>query len=141
MNLDETCARDLMTTKVVEARGEEPLRRAIERMTGHGLHGLLVPPDRPHRGYGILTGKDCIEVLCEVGEAAFDTLCVEDAMTRPALTLPADLCIRDCLQLMRHGGVRSAPVLENGRLVGLLSFTDVLRACVRDANAVSDPLP
>ena len=140
MNFDELCARDLMTTKIFEARPEESLRVAIGRMTEHGLHGLLVAPERPPRGYSILTGKDCIEVLCDAGEAALDTLCVEDAMTHPALTIPAGLCISDCLQLMRNAGVRTAPVLEDLRLVGILTFTDVLRACAPGAVVVaSDP--
>jgi CBS domain-containing protein len=141
MNLDETCSRDLMTTKIVEASGEELLRSAIQRMVQHDVQSLIVPPDRPHHGWGILSGKDCIEVLCHVGEQAFDTLCVEDAMTRPALTLPAGLCARDCIQLMRHSGVRSAPVIDEGRLIGIFSFSDVLRACAGDASGLSGLLP
>ncbi len=141
MNLDETCSRDLMTTKLVEARCEELLRVAIKRMVEHDVQSLIVPPDRPHRGWGILSGKDCIEVLCHVGEKAFNTLCVEDAMTQPALTVPADLCVRDCIQLMRHSGIRSAPVIDEGRLVGVFSFSDVLRACAGDPDELSDRLP
>jgi len=41
--------------------------------------------------------------------------------------------IADCLRLMRMSGVRSAPVLDGTQLVGLLSFTDVLRAVARSA--------
>jgi CBS domain-containing protein len=128
MNLDEICSRDLMTTKLVEARCEELLRVAIKRMVEHDVQSLIVPPDRPHRGWGILSGKDCIEVLCHVGEKAFSTLCVEDAMTRPALTVPANLCVRDC-------------VIDEGRLVGVFSFSDVLRACAGDPDELSDRLP
>ena len=99
-------------------------------MDEHGIHGLLVDPPGPNRGHCILTGKDCIEVLCDAGEAALDALCVEDAMTRPALTIPASLCVSDCIQLMRHAGVRMAPVLEGNELVGILTFTDVLHAAI-----------
>ena len=45
-----------------------------------------------------------------------------------AVTVPADLCINDCLRLMRMAGVRTAPVIENGELVGVLTFTDVLNS-------------
>ena len=60
--------------------------------------------------------------------SALDDLCVEDAMTRPAVTVPAELCISDCLRLMRLAGVRTAPVLDRGELVGVLTFTDVLNS-------------
>lgn len=129
MSLEEICARDLMTRKTVTALREESLRTAVARMAEHSIHGLLIAPDAPHRGYSILTGKDCIEILCDAGEAALDQLCVEDVMTQPALTIPAGLCVSDCIRLMRHAGIRTVPVLEEGELVGVLTFTDVLRAC------------
>lgn len=126
MDLDVVCARDWMTRKVVLAESHESLRTAIARMGENRIHGLLVRPSSPQHGLSILTGKDCIRVICDAGESALDDLCVEDAMTRPAVTVPADLCIADCLRLMRMAGVRTAPVLEAGELVGVLSFTDVL---------------
>jgi CBS domain-containing protein len=126
MDLEVVCARDWMTRKVVLAEPHESLRTAVVRMSENRIHGLLVRPSAPQHGLSILTGKDCIRVICDAGEAALDDLCVEDAMTRPAVTVPAELCIADCLRLMRMAGVRTAPVLEAGELVGVLSFTDVL---------------
>ena len=117
-----------MTKKIVMAEPHESLRAAVTRMSEHRIHGLLIRPDSPARGISILTGKDCIRVICDAGEAALDELCVEDAMTRPAITVPAELCITDCLRLMRLTGVRTAPVLSRGELVGILTFTDVLNS-------------
>lgn len=130
MKLEEVCARDLMTPKIVMALREETLRTAVQRMAEHGIHSLLIEPIAPGHGLSILTGKDCIEVICNVGKDALDELCVEDAMTCPALTLPADLCVSECIQLMRHSGVRTGPVVDGKELVGVLTFTDVLKACV-----------
>lgn len=132
MELETICARDLMTTKILEAERHETLRVAARRMSEHRIHGLLIAPDSPQRGYSILTGKDCIQVLIDIGESALDDLCVEDAMTQPAVTVPADLCIADCVRLMRLTGVRTVPVLDGVELVGILSFTDVLSAICAD---------
>ncbi|MCR9096181.1 MAG: CBS domain-containing protein [bacterium] len=131
MKLETQRARDLMTRKIVRGDPEETLREAALRMDEHGIHGLLIDPPVRGRGYCILTIKDCIEVICEAGEEALDSLCVEDAMTRPALTIPADLLASDCIRLMRHAGVRMAPVVEGVEAIGILTFTDVLRACAR----------
>ncbi len=128
MNLEALCARDLMTRKIITAEKHETLRVAVLRMSEHGIHGLLIAPESPSRGHSILTGKDCIRVIIDVGEEALDDLCVEDAMTQPVVTVPASLCIADCLRLMRLTGVRTAPVVEGVELIGVLSFTDVLNA-------------
>lgn len=128
MDFRSSCARDLMTTRIVEAERHETLRAAIRRMTEHKIHCLLILPDRVQSGVAILTGKDCIQVIADSGEAALDELCVEDAMTKPAVTVPAHLCIEDCVQLMRMAGVRTTPVLDGDELAGILTFTDVLNA-------------
>ena len=39
-----------------------------------------------------------------------------------------DLCVTDCIRLMRLTGVRTAPVIDNGDLVGILTFTDILNS-------------
>ena len=131
MSLESLRARDLMTTKIVKASPEESLRTALVRMDEHSIHSLLVDPPAANHGHCILTGKDCIEVLCDSGEEAFDVLCVEDAMTRPAVTIPADLVVSDCIRLMRHAGVRTVPVVDCNDVIGILTYTDVLRACAR----------
>lgn len=129
MSLEGLCARDLMSSEVALAKRHETLRSAIARMRERGIHSLLIAPDAPHGSHSILTGKDCIDVLCEAGDEALDELTVEDAMTRPALSIPAGMGVLDCIRLMRHAGVRTAPVLEHESLVGILTFTDVLFAC------------
>ncbi|MFK7896561.1 MAG: cyclic nucleotide-binding/CBS domain-containing protein [Myxococcota bacterium] len=131
MDLETQCAMDLMTRKIVRAEPHEILRVAINRMSENHVHSLLVIPDQPNRGISILTGKDCIQAICDVGTCAIDELCVEDVMTRPAVTVPAELCIRDCLQLMRLAGVRTAPVLSGSELVGVFTFTDALTAIAK----------
>lgn len=131
MALEDLRARDLMTSKVTFAERHETLRTAVGRMIEHSIHGLLIAPDRPLHGYSILTGKDCIDAICEVGDAALDELCVEDAMTRPAITIASEMGVMDCMRLMRNAGVRTAPVVSGIELVGILTFTDVLRVCAR----------
>lgn len=137
MDFRTLCAGDLMTCKIVEIERHETLRVAVGRMIGHTIHCLLIRPDRPQSGVAILTGKDCIQVIADSGQDALEELCVEDAMTKPAVTVPVHLCIEDCIQLMRMAGIRTAPVLDGVELVGLLSFTDILRAAAgrRDSRA------
>jgi CBS domain-containing protein len=127
MSLKRLTAAQLMTEAPIMVDPQETLRSAARLMTEKHLHCLLVPPE-PGRVVGVITSKDIIEVLCEGEVEMLDQLRVSDVMTAPALCVQEELTIEDCLRLMRMSGVRSVPVLRGLTPVGILSFTDVLRA-------------
>ncbi len=107
--------------------GASTLRSAARLMTEKHLHCLLVPAE-PGRVVGVITSKDIISVLCEGEPELLDQMLVKDVMTAPAVCVAEELMIDDCLRLMRMSGVRSVPVVRGLTPVGILSFTDVLRA-------------
>lgn len=127
MSLKRLTAAQLMTETPIMVDPQETLRSAARLMTEKHLHCLLVPAE-PGRVVGVITSKDIIEVLCEGEPEMLDQLRVADVMTAPALCVQEELIIEDCLRLMRMSGVRSVPVVRGLTPVGILSFTDVLRA-------------
>ena len=133
MNVKLRTAGELMTSQVLTIDSDETLRAAAVKLDAHHVHCLLVPHNERRRCVGIITTKDIVQVLCEGEASMLDHLLVADAMTAPAVSLQREFLIADCLRLMRMSGVRSAPVLDGTQLVGLLSFTDVLRAVARSA--------
>ena len=132
MNVKKLSAGELMTTQLITIQPHETLRTAAQMLHSHHIHCLLVPPVEPRRCVGVITVKDIMQVLCDGEPPLLDQLLVQDAMTTPSVSVQKDFSIGDCLQLMRVSGVRSAPVLEGVKLVGLLSFTDVLGAVARE---------
>ena len=127
MSLKRLTAAQLMTDAPIMVDPNESLRSAARLMTEKHLHCLLVPAE-PGRVVGVITSKDIIQVLCEGEVEMLDQLRVSDVMTAPALCVQEELVIEDCLRLMRMSGVRSVPVVRGLTPVGILSFTDVLRA-------------
>jgi CBS domain-containing protein len=127
MSVKRRTAAELMTPSPVSIDRRDTLRTAARLMSQKHLHCLLVPSE-PGYAVGVITSKDIVQVLCEGEPELLDSLCVGDAMTAPALTVPEELLIADCLRLMRMSGVRSVPVVRGLEPVGILSFTDVLRA-------------
>jgi CBS domain-containing protein len=127
MSLKHLTAGQLMTEAPIMIDKTATLRSAARLMTEKHLHCLLVPAE-PGRVVGVITSKDIIQVLCEGEPELLDQLRVSDAMTAPALCVQEQLLIDDCLRLMRMSGVRSVPVVRGLTAVGILSFTDVLRA-------------
>lgn len=132
MNVKQRTVGELMSRDIITIAPGETLRAAAVLMSKHRIHCLLVLPEEPRRAVGIIAGKDIVQVLCDAEPAMLDQLVVSDAMSTPAISVQKDFLVGDAIKLMRISGVRSAPVLEGIALVGLLSFTDVLRAAVED---------
>jgi len=122
---------NIMTADVLEAQSTATLLHAAKTMRKHGVHSLIVPPDHPSRLPGIITIKDIVEVLAHQPMSSLSELLVADAMTQPAITIQHTLCVADCINLMRTCGVRSAPVMDQNKVVGILSFSDVVRYTVQ----------
>jgi len=132
MNVKNLTAAQLMNTDLATIASTETLRTAARRMAEKRLHCLLVPSSEPNRCMGIITGKDIVQILCESEPQVLDQLHVADASTAPVISVQKDFAIVDCVRFMRMSGVRRVLVLDGTKPVGLLSFTDVLRAVAQE---------
>ncbi len=133
MNVYSQTAADLMTASIITIPPEESLRTAATLMNEHGIHCLIVDASAQGRSPGIITCKDIVQLLGDVDTSVFETIKVEEAMTSPVLSVQSDMCIADCVRMMRMSGIRRALVQRGSVAVGLLSFTDILRAAARTA--------
>ncbi|MBK7895605.1 MAG: CBS domain-containing protein [Candidatus Promineifilaceae bacterium] len=62
---------------------------------------------------------------------------VKRRMSTPVITVEPDMSVPDCLKLMQREKIRRTPVVENGRLVGIVSDKDLLNASPSDATSLS----
>ena len=135
MSIANMKVEDLMVRQVVTIDAHATLREAARLMHARRIHCVLVPAATPDGPVGVITIKDIVQVLCEADVSVLDQLRVSDAVTTPAVSVQHKLAVVDCIRLMRLTGVRSAPVLDGMSLVGLISFTDVLRAVAEGPTA------
>ncbi len=85
--------------------------------------GSVLVVDDNHRLCGIFTGRDALRVLA-AGESACNPLC--SAMTPEPVTIDPKARAVDALRLMSDGGFRHVPVVEDGRICGIVSRADFL---------------
>lgn len=120
-------ARDLMTTSVVSLRADMPVLDAVAVLTRRGFSGApIVDADR--RVVGVLSEGDALEVLAD---AAFHDLpegSVGDRMSREVETVSPDADVFELVTRFRTVHVKRLPVVEDGRLVGLVTRRDVMDA-------------
>jgi len=133
MNYANLTARDLMSSKVETCDPDDSLMTALRKMDQLRIHCLLIPTTEMGRSHGIISIKDIAQLLGDAGPEILDELVVSEIMTTPVVSLPDYLRISDCVNLMRMTGIRSAPVMADREVVGLLSYTDVIRWVARNA--------
>jgi CBS domain-containing protein len=131
-DLHQLRARDVMSKSMQWSTDEENLLAAGQRMAQHGIRALLVAGHDPTDLPGIVTSKDIVNLLGSQDRAVLEQLRVSDVMTRPAICVPAQTNLRDCINLMRMSGIRRMPVLDGTTVVGILSSSDIFKRALQD---------
>jgi len=89
--------------------------------------GALVVVDEDGRPAGVLSERDLVTCLAEHGDSQLLARRVESAMTAPAITVAPDDRVLSALALMTARRIRHLPVLEEGRLAGIVSIGDLVK--------------
>lgn len=84
--------------------------------------GAVLVVDGEHHLVGIFTGRDAVRLLAEGADAKNTP--VEAVMTKNPTTLGPKATAMDALLLLNDGGFRHLPVVEGGRVIGIVSRYD-----------------
>ena len=118
--------KDLMNPSVVTIEPTASAALAARLLSRHNVGSLPVcGEDRRLRG--MVTDRDIV-LRCIATEDDPAQTPVRDIMTRGCATVSPDADCREATRLMSLHQVRRLPVVENGRLVGMISLADVARS-------------
>jgi acetoin utilization protein AcuB len=131
--------RELMTGGVITVRRETPVLEARDLMARERIRHLLVTDGGGGGLAGIVTDRDIRLNLpsqatsLSVWEISYllTALTVGQVMTRSVITIEPDRPAREGAQLMLDHKIGALPVLDGGRLVGIITETDLVRAFAR----------
>ena len=114
-----------MTARVVKVSAEEPVRKAAELMKEWNIGA--VPVEKNGKFSGIITDRDIILRCMAAGKP--DTVKAEDVMTDVKLvSISPEHSVTEAARLMAKEQVRRLPVCDNGKIVGILSLSDIAGA-------------
>jgi CBS domain-containing protein len=82
---------------------------------------------------GIVSERDYARKVILKNRSSHDTP-VADIMTAPAVTVTPQDTVHHCMELMTEGRFRHLPVLDSGRVVGMLSIGDLVKAVIEEQN-------
>jgi CBS domain-containing protein len=118
----------ILSTKGTDVLTIEPnknLATAAKLLAEHAIGALVVTgPDR--RIVGIVSERDIVQELAAHGPAALE-LPLTDVMTRRVMTCSLSDTISSVMERMTQGKFRHLPVIEQGRLAGIVSIGDVVK--------------
>ncbi|HNY79260.1 MAG: CBS domain-containing protein [Sedimentisphaerales bacterium] len=116
-------AKDIMTTEVVAVSKDADIYRAIRMMVENNVTGLPVI-DKDRMLVGVVTEKDVLKLLYEVEDRPGK---VEDYMTRAVVAFDQETEIGTVADGLAASHFRRVPILNHGRLVGIISRKDVIQ--------------
>ena len=135
-----TIVRQLLDRKdraIFSVEPQAPVLEAIRAMAAHHVGALLVM--QADTLAGIVSERDYARKVILLGRSSADTP-VRDIMTFPVITVSPDDTVQTCMQLMTDKRVRHLPVIDGGRVVGMVSIGDLVKAVIAEQQAQIEQL-
>jgi CBS domain-containing protein len=108
---------------------QDSVLRAIEIMATRHVGALLVMQEGAL--LGIISERDYARKVILKNRSSHDTP-VNDIMSAPAISVTPEDSVRRCMELMTNGRFRHLPVVKAGRVVGMLSIGDLVKAVIEE---------
>ena len=112
-------------TDVVTIEPTATLANAVQTLTAHSI-GAVVVTGADQQVVGILSERDIVRAVAERGPGALDEA-IGQIMTRKVVTCSECDKVGDLMERMTAGKFRHLPVLDRGRLAGIISIGDVVK--------------
>ena len=110
---------------------------ALEELEEKNLGGLVVVENG--KLIGVFTERDYARKVILKGRSSKETI-VRDIMSSRPIFVSPDNTIDDCMQLMSDKHIRHLPVLENDKLIGVISISDIVRYIINEKDFIIENL-
>ena len=129
--------KDEMKRDVFVAGPSDSVKAAIQLMALKDI-GCVVSVDR-NKPVGILTERDIIKKVVATG-VDLDNIKVMDVMTKKLISMESSKTVQEAVDLLEKKGIKRLPVIEYGKLIGIVTMTDLLKALRKIENDESKKL-
>jgi predicted transcriptional regulator len=124
--LEPKTVRDIMTRNIISIEQNKNALEAARLMTERNISSLIVHGD-DETAIGILTERDFLSKVCSKDLQA-SKVNIADIMSRIQMSAQPDTPIEVAVQRMINNKIRRLPVMETGKVVGIITVTDMAKA-------------
>jgi CBS domain-containing protein len=117
---------------------DQSVRQALVLMSEKNI-GAIIIIDNNDFPIGIFSERDYARKIILKGKSSKDTL-LDEVMTKELITITRDYKIDQCMEIMNEKKIRHLPVLENKKIVGIISIGDVLKIMIKEQKELIDHL-
>ncbi len=135
-----TTARHLLDRKgraIFSVGPDDPVLEAIRLMADHHVGALLVM--QADDLVGIVSERDYARKVILKGRSSADTP-VAQIMSAPVITVTPANSVQECMQLMTSRRLRHLPVVDGGKVVGMISIGDLVKAVMEEQKQTIEQL-
>ena len=115
--------------RVVSVAEDEPVLEAVRLMAEHHIGALVVM--RGGEVVGIASERDYARKVVLQGRSSSDTA-VATIMSSPVVCVGPSESVGDCMAIMTERHIRHLPVMEGGRVIGVVSIGDLVKEVIED---------
>ena len=109
---------------------DQNVKQALVLMSEKNI-GAIIIIDNNDFPIGIFSERDYARKIILKGKSSKDTL-LDEVMTKELITVTRDYKIDQCMEIMNEKRIRHLPVLENKKIVGIISIGDVLKIMIKE---------
>jgi CBS domain-containing protein len=127
-------AKDVMVKEVVKVNSCTLVDNAVKMMNKNNIGCLIIEDNGEARG--IVTQRDLLEKVLEKAKDP-RKLAVSDIMTKKLVVGNPDMEIHEAARLMFKRKIKKLPIVENGKLIGLITLTNIARTVSFDQEMIN----
>ena len=117
--------RDVMANTYVMVDGVTTVKEGIRLARQHAVKALIVNKRHDDDEYGIVLMNDIAKKVLAQNRSVERTN-IYEIMTKPALSVAPDMHVKYCARLFERFGVSRAPVIEDGKVLGMVSYNNIV---------------
>lgn len=117
--------RDVMASTYAMIDGLRTVSEGIELATEHQVKALVVNKRHDDDEYGLVLMNDIAKKVLAKNRSPERTN-IYEIMTKPALTVSPEMNVKYCARLFERFGISRAPVIENGKVIGMVSYNNIV---------------
>ena len=117
---------------------DQSVMQALILMSEKNIGAIIIVDDNDFP-IGIFSERDYARKIILKGKSSKDTL-LDEVMTKELITVTKDYKIDQCMEIMNEKRIRHLPVLENKKIVGIISIGDVLKIMIKEQKELIDHL-
>lgn len=125
MRKNTILVREIMHERHLELDGSATIKQALDAMKAANAKVVIVKKRHSHDALGILLLSDIVKKVLAKDKAP-ERVNVYEIMSKPVIPVEPELDVRHCARLFSRFGLSNAPVVEDGKVLGIVSYNEMV---------------